>query len=257
MSLLDRVAHDFAAANAAWLRQLFRQGTVDAITFDATADGWVYHCSSVVLAARLGRAQPPAADGPLCGDNGGRTAKGQPCRLRGKVHGRCPRHPAPCNTIVAEAAATLADVSFCVHGAKENALRPVPATLPWSALAFAIPGAADLRAVDLAEGGGTLALTSAGRVWDTVLLQVKRALGLPPESHVLVGPDRALVPVDPCWLGAELYRAAGVDPQRAVLVIDGVAVRPDCPLRDYGVDSVHRQCPAERRPVQCAILQRR
>lgn len=231
---MEVATKEFVEENTSLLNMLFSQYALPDINmvFDKEKGVWRYTFVDVVLNTRLGSDVSPPVRGPLCGDNGGRTVKGDPCKLKGKRNGRCGRHPGPSNSIEYNVHDHLDTAELVIEG-DNNLLRPIPADLPFKAVT--VNG---LTPIDLISSQQRFSFTSGSQAWDMVILKMKDTLKLQPESLVQL-PDGNTLPVDPLWLGKYLYRAMQLSPTTHTLYISGAAVQPNYLLQDYSVDSVH------------------
>ena len=232
--LEDTVIEELIRRNADWLQRLFRSYSKLTVRLRVPGEmqGHVYTVHRPVLNTRLGEHTPAekvVLQGPLCGDNGGQTAKGAACRRKGTgPAGRCAQHPHV--SIVPRASAgerlSQAEITF----GDDAAIRPIGGAVPWARCEIAVPELdAGLRPID-ELGADPLHLTTCTRVWDEQILRIKAVLHAPCEAALVVA--GAELPVEPAWtveMLAERY------PSLELGQIDGQALEAGHLLADYGV----------------------
>lgn len=196
--LLEQVRDKFVKYNKNWIDKVFESfDDLEIVGNGYDDDGWIYRFKGCKL-----KLQRPG----VCGDHGGKTKTGAPCKKRTRKDGdgRCGTHPY--ETI---------EVSF---GDNDGQLRPIPT--PNAALA--IEGFDD---VPVAKR-----FVSATHIWSEIVLLVKQDIGFKEESWLVHGKER--IPVDPLWPSTMLI---DMFPGRR-LAIEGKAVKGGHRLGDYGID---------------------
>jgi len=250
-SLFQAAGQRFQDLNQGWISQLFEAAHwVDA----CEDDGVITH----TFRGRLRRPAAPAAPaGARCGDDGGRTKAGHPCRRRPADAGRrCRLHPRPQGSAGAEADARAGDPPADdppadVHvrlPADAADRRPIPWPAPRSSVAYRLAGTDPwLRLAEDRGSPATVLVTAWAHVVNQVmLLPIKAALGLPCESVVYFRPRRRWVACEPTWDVARLAQALDVDLARHALVGRQGPWLAGHLLSDYGVQS-HHELPKESR----------
>jgi hypothetical protein len=230
-SLMDRAREKFEFANRRWLRLLFRRYAhlEMRLRVPDSDEGHVYIVHNAVLNTRLGTTGPAKTSGATCGENGGRTSKGTPCKKKASTDGRCPHHPPALFTVVHEAGDTVGSVEL--DFGDDASARPVPCQMPWNQVRISVPGHdAPLAAIDQPPGDG-IELLSGTRVWSHIILDIKKALNLPPEAHVRIG--ETVYGADPLWTVRDLRRVVNLPAGN--LGVDGRRMEDAMLLEDYGL----------------------
>lgn len=219
LDLFDDANHRTLQANTKWVARLFRSH--QAFESSYTGTEWVYVFIDAVLNTPL--LGEGGGGGALCGDNGGRTTKGAPCKKKAVDGGRCRQHPRVADHAPGDAVAR-AEVRF---GPDVDDRRPVPVTLGWSECTVTVDG----RAHGLpALADDTLAMTPAMWVWGDVINDWSDAIELPPDGTLVV--DGRAYAVRSGWDVTELHRRHR---QLPPLEVDGRPLAPGHRLEDYGV----------------------
>jgi hypothetical protein len=193
--LLETVADKFAEYNKNWIELLFE--SYDRIEIVGASpdefDSWLYKFHGAV----------PRIDGGKCGDYGGRTKAGAPCKKKAR-NGRCATHPV--------------DVLTVTFGKDDGKLRPIPTP------------DAKLTVRELEHEVVAKRFVSATHIWSEIILSAKKDIGLKPEAW-LVTDTGERAPVDELWPSSMLL---GMYPGFHV-EINGQIVQPGYRLGDYGV----------------------
>ena len=225
-TLVDQATGDFARANKRWLDQLFRSfaGLDMALRQPGVNAGHRYTVRGAVLNTRLGVWGVASVNGATCGDNGGRTTRGQPCKKKPVVDGRCAHHPPPLFTVVHNAGDELDAVEL--DFGDDARARPIPAPIPWRSVQLRV-GGRPLSAID--QRSGELLLLAGTRVWGNIIMEISHSLGIPPDARVRIGD--AVHPADLMWTVGRLRRTA----QAAALFCEGRRMEDNMLLEDYGL----------------------
>ena len=214
---VDIVGDRVAQHNNRWISALFREHggcTTRWRCVDDDASGHTYVFSDVVLNTWLERPAPAGATpGPRCGDNGGRTAKGTPCKNRAVLNGRCKRHPP--EALLYNPNDRFAQV--VVDWGNDHHHRPFGAPIGWAACTITVDGVPGHRVLAAMDDAAT-AHVPASAVWGWVFAEVAESLNALPDAHV----DGARV--DPAWSTDMLRERHGI-----------VVGEPGHLLSDYGV----------------------
>ena len=184
-----------------------------------------------MLNTRIGEWTQSSFSGKTCGENGGKTAKGLPCKKKATVDGRCPLHPPPLFTVRYNVGDTIESIT--IDFGDDTHIRPLPACVEWSEIRFKVPGTeTPLSAID--QRSGSVYLVSGTRVWDDIILDVKDLLNLPPEAHVRI--NKRLYGADPLWTVEKLLLALNL-PLITQLATSEGKVESGYLLGDYGLRS--------------------
>lgn len=232
-SLADRAKDEYVHQNASWIKQIFKSYGAFSMSLrsDHSDVGHQYHFTNAVLNTRIGEWTKSTFSGKTCGENGGKTAKGLPCKKKATVDGRCPLHPPPLFTVRYNVGDAIESIT--IDFGDDTHLRPLPATVEWSKIRFKVPGTdARLSAID--QRSGSVYLTSGTRVWDDIILDVKETLNLPPEAHVRI--NKQLYGADPLWTVEKLLLVLNL-PLITQMVINERKVEVGYLLSDYGLQS--------------------
>ncbi len=181
-SLFDTVNETFAKQPflTVMLASLQRMEAVRLPTDSLEAErGHTYIFFNAVLNTRLG--QPITTTLKLCGDNGGLTVKGTPCKKAAVTNGRCAQHPGMQYTchfdkghMVPELHVTFGD---------DARFRPLPATVAWKDARVTIDREPFvLMDLQLKQ----FDMVPMAIVWNNLISDIKDMLKLPPEFHVVV-----------------------------------------------------------------------
>jgi len=209
VTMMRQACDRFEHSNRSWLAQLCREYTVDEVAYDASADRWRCRLSGVILATRLGEPRAPDAKGPLCGDNGGRTSRDAPCKLKGNTCGRCARHPGPRYQYTHALGSRVDGLEILIP-------RRLSGTVSWSALWLAVPcslspttaatttnatvgtvatvstvgstapsqaAPSSVLALDLVDANASVTLVSPDTVWDAIMDDIYRVLRISRTGH--------------------------------------------------------------------------
>lgn len=140
--MLSVLAQAWAAANATWLQRVFSSysGVALEIVRDAQQRciGYEYVLQNAVTATRFGKPAEVTAvqKGAVCGDFGGKTKTGGPCKNPGKNAGnRCYAHPIALMDISYDTGAKV-DRVVISPGSPDNQLRD---PIAWEQIAFQLP----------------------------------------------------------------------------------------------------------------------
>lgn len=228
-SLVDRAHAQFCHYNKTWLKMLFRDFTFHEMRLRENEAGHRYVVKNATLNTRLGRWGAGGGTlGAICGDNGGRTTKGTPCKKKAVADGRCAHHPPPRFEVIYDAGHTVSELEIDVG---EDAFsRPIPWELKWSAVVLRVQGEDQtLSAIDhITE---SIELLSGTRVWSIITLELKKALNLPPEAHVHIG--QRVYGADPLWTVKDLCKSINLP--TGSLGLNGHRLEDGMLLEDYGL----------------------
>jgi len=210
---LEMVADKFVRYNKDWIPLLFESyAHLDAERV-AEEGGYRY----VFKTCRL-KTAPDTSQG-ICGDVGGKTAKGLPCRKRSRKDGdgRCATHPY--GTVVVR-----------VHDGETpcDKIRPIGDRLPWSAFSVEADG------FDMTSEPNDFIkcrFVSAEHVWSEMMLSVCKDVGVEANATLVIDNDKEL-PAEPLW-PSSFIREMFPDAKR--LRLNGQDVKRGYTLRDYGV----------------------
>ena len=199
----DEVEFKFASYNKTWIAACFE--AYDKVTLEYKTDEKRWHYTFHDCKPK---GWTPFPDAKICGDAGGRTTTGKPCRKRVKAGGRCATH-GTYDTI------TLVPKEDCQD------LRPFPATVPFSFLGIS------------PQKEGTARLVSPTHIWNEVILHACDSLTLPPEAH-LVQADGTEIPAHPLWPTNMMMK---MYPDCKSVLVNGKVLKKGYRLEDYGVKS--------------------
>ena len=232
-SLVDRANDDYVQQNGSWIDQVFKSYSAFSMSLRSQDNdvGHQYHFTSAVLNTRIGEWTQSSFSGKTCGENGGKTAKGLPCKKRRPwtAGARCIlRRSSPCGTMWATQSSqspsilamtrTYGPCQRVLSGLKFGLKSPAPMT--------------PLSAID--QRSGSVYLVSGTRVWDDIILDVKDLLNLPPEAHVRI--NKRLYGADPLWTVEKLLLALNL-PLITQLATSEGKVESGYLLGDYGLRS--------------------
>lgn len=197
-------------ANTDWIHQLFqRYGGLDLrARCSGRSEGYHYVFKDAVLRTRLAKSLPCKTDGAKCGDNGGKTQKGTPCRLKAGANGRCAKHPPVLEETVHRPGECIPEL--VVDWGDDQHHRPIGGSLAWDKCRVSSAGVPDVWPVDL---HGTTRHFSAAEVWNQVILEVKEQLGLRPVGTYTH--HGVAYPADPLWTTERFmleHGVTGLDP---------------------------------------------
>lgn len=244
--LEDYINVEVLRRNDAWLRQLFRShdGLRTRLRVARQSQGHVYTIRNPVLNTRLGEHTPAqAATGRLCGDHGGRTAKGTPCRRRGvDPAGRCRQHPH--TTVVPRLNPGERLEWVAIEFGDDAAFRPIGGGVPWTKCRMTVPDSDTvLVAIDRLDDP-PLALATCTRVWAEQIFRIRSLLKAPYEAALLLEAGKEL-PVEPMWTTDMLWAR---HPELAGCTINGRPAAAGALLQDYGVVP-GATVPVQKKPV--------
>jgi len=235
-SLLDRVNARFAEKNHEWISRLFKgysRNTGRLITPDDDV-GHEYIFTDVILNTRLGRKESMhTPQGPKCGDNGGRTLAGKPCKRKAVTNGRCSQHPPALFHVNYRMGDQIPRVTIRIgKDGNDTKIRPLPAIVDWEDMTLFEDEGAELMPIDLR---GTFQHVSNTLLWNKIILDFKSILRLPPEMSVVV--DGVEYGADRLWDIAMLRDSCAL-PYDVPLVLDGqVLPASGFLLEDLGIRS--------------------
>ena len=152
-SLVDRANDDYVQQNGSWIDQVFKSYSAFSMSLRSQDNdvGHQYHFTSAVLNTRIGEWTQSSFSGKTCGENGGKTAKGLPCKKKATVDGRCPLHPPPLFTVRYNVGDTIESIT--IDFGDDTHIRPLPACVEWSEIRFKVPGTeTPLSAIDQRSG---------------------------------------------------------------------------------------------------------
>lgn len=205
MGWIEDVEEKFASYNKSWIDECF-------ISFSGVGLEYIDGRWRYTFRECKPKEWCPNPTATVCGDTGGTTASGKPCRKRVRAGGtgRCGTH-AVYDTIVLTPAQDCKD------------LRPFPASMPLKDLGVSLEG--------------TARVVSPTHVWNEIILVATETLvksgDVHPEAY-LNTPDGTRIPSNPLWPCNMLIK---MYPDCNVVRVNGHRVRKGYTLEDLGVTS--------------------
>jgi hypothetical protein len=230
--LFERATLAFRELNRDWIDEAF--STFDRLEPTVRVPGedlgYRYTFYGAVLRTRMGKWVDFSDSGPLCGDNGGKTKKGNPCKKPAQQNGRCKIHPPEMFMVSLNAGDVVPEITL-LFGENDSELRPRPTPLNWRACAAVLPDGQTLHFIDFEDAPVTF--TSVDHVWNKIMYDIKVVLKLPSEATVTV--DDKVYGVDHLWPVETLLSVCQL--QGPIFTEEGTELRVGHLLKDYGVFS--------------------
>ena len=137
---LSELGEIWARDSISWLNEIFcswQNVYLEVIkNTKGSCEGYQYVFESAVLKKEVAF-ENPIEKGSICGDHGGRTKTGAPCKNPGKYPGnRCRSHPTSQSILKVET--TVPKISICMG--PDNSLRPMPIHITLKDLLFIVDG---------------------------------------------------------------------------------------------------------------------
>jgi hypothetical protein len=253
-NLMDLATKAWHQHNMSWLLRLATQiGRIEFAQRSLGKDrGMRYRLYDVILATPLTPHTDATSNGPLCGNNGGRTQKNQPCRRPGVVelNGRCRQHsdvlPAGTNDHQALQAGAVVPKLTLDFGHCDRCVACLPVRRLWAGTIVFIEGQAMLAPM-LDASPQPLELFMGDLVFSDLFAQVKAHLwhaggaidktafeleltlaSCPPPGHSCYEPPPPTVLLaDRCWTVGGLRQAYGLTSELCLVESDSGRVWED------------------------------
>lgn len=186
-----------------------------------TERGHTYVFYNAVLNTRLGT--PISMAFKSCGENGGLTVKGTPCKKNAVINGRCAQHPGSQYRCCFDIGHVLPEVHLVLGD--DARFRPLPAMVSWKDARMLVDGN-EYVLMDLQSKQFELIPISI--VWNELICNIKDMMALPAEFYVTV--NNVSVAADLLWSVGKFMTRHHL---QGILRMQDAVLQPGYLLGDY------------------------
>jgi hypothetical protein len=197
----------FDRRNQVWRGDVFLKGG-ELVAAEGTGENsWKYLYKNVQFAFSNKHSKR------TCGENGGVCANGASCKYKGKLDGRCAKHP-------------YSNVCITLRGGNDGAIRPFPCNIPWEDMIIEADGMiieTEQPPCDVIEG-----FYSMTHVYNDTISDTMTDISIP--SDCVATHEGNVIALNPLWSVEKLLQL-----YPNVTVLNGRKIVRGFNLQDYSV----------------------